>query len=321
MQTATQLATQPATPQPIQHHYYALANGKTLHYTAWGNPAAQPVVCVHGLTRNARDFDFLAQYLSDTHGFYVLCVDVIGRGESSWANEVSEYAVPVYALQILEWLDALKLVSPHWVGTSMGGLIALAMQLIAPHRLGKVVLNDIGPAIDAEGLARIAHYIGAAPQFDNRAQAESYAKQVFVGFGAQTPAEWAGLCDHYFVDIVENIDGIDNLNNLNNSTTAPKVRLHYDPLIATATKNYVASLTDELRRETEAILWRSLKSFKQAVYVLRGEASDLLTANTLAAMQAINPLLSAQVIAGCGHAPHLMNTAQAQLLADFFNRV
>ncbi|MEN9911963.1 MAG: hypothetical protein RI956_407, partial [Pseudomonadota bacterium] len=132
------------------HHHYLLNNGQSLHYTAWGNQSDPVVVCIHGLTRNARDFDFLARYLSceevnNGKSFYVICIDMIGRGESSWANHINEYSITHYAQHILELLDGLKIISPHWVGTSMGGLIAMILQLIVPNRLGKLILNDIGP--------------------------------------------------------------------------------------------------------------------------------------------------------------------------------
>jgi pimeloyl-ACP methyl ester carboxylesterase len=288
------------------HHRYQLSSGHTLHYTAWGNPLNPAVVCVHGLTRNARDFDFLAHYLSleQQHhcGFYVLCVDVIGRGESSWASDVQDYSIPNYAHQLLEWLNGLKLITPHWIGTSMGGLIAMALQLIAPNRLGKVVLNDIGPSIDYQGLARIADYIGKTMRFNTRADAHAYAKQVFVGFGAKSVEEWSGLCDHYFIDIQDE---------------APAVRVHYDPLIAVATKNYVANLTEDLRIQVESELWRSLSSFQQPVHVLRGEYSDLLSVETVIKMKNSLSLLSASTVPDCAHAPHLMNVSHAKIIYDF----
>ncbi len=290
----------------MQHHRYTLNSGQHLRYTAWGNPQNPVVVCVHGLTRNARDFDFLAHYLATPQpgcvGFYVLCIDVLGRGQSSWADDIKQYAIANYAQQILELLMGLNIVKPHWVGTSMGGLIALALQLISPNYLDKVVFNDIGPTVDRQGLDRIAKYVGSALEFESRDDAELYAKLMFVGFGAQTATEWAGLCDHYFVDI----EGF-----------APKVRLHYDPLIATATKQYVADLTDELAIKTEALLWQSLKSFQSPIHVLRGELSDLLTAATVAKMQLAHPKLSSTTSANCAHAPHLMNAAQASVIQLF----
>jgi pimeloyl-ACP methyl ester carboxylesterase len=293
------------------HHHYLLNNGQSLHYTAWGNQSDPVVVCIHGLTRNARDFDFLANYLSceniNNHtSFYVICIDMIGRGESSWANHIDEYSITNYAQHILELLDGLKITSPHWIGTSMGGLIAMVLQLIAPNRLGKLILNDIGPIIERHGLNRIAQYIGAVTQFDTRTDADKYAKQMFIGFGAKNDVEWAGLCDYYFVKINE---------------VTPAVRVHYDPLIATATQNYIAGLTDELLIATESELWRSLSSFKLPIHVLRGEYSDLLSINTLIKMQNKFPLLSVSTILDCGHAPHLMNINQADIIAKFLQSV
>jgi pimeloyl-ACP methyl ester carboxylesterase len=286
----------------MQHHYFSLPNGQSLHYTAWGNPNAQPVVCVHGLTRNARDFDFLAQYLSKHDDFYVICIDVLGRGQSSWASDPSQYALLNYAQHSLIMLDALKLNKPHWIGTSMGGLIALTLQAIAPHRLNKLVLNDVGPVIETIALQRIAQYIGSAPHFASRALAVAYAKTAFESFGATTPAQWAGLTDHYYLD-----DGEGG------------VKIHYDPVMASVTKAQVASINPQAESASQAALWASLSSLKQPVLVLRGEHSDLLTPATLADMHAAQPLLSSVTIAQCGHAPHLMDAAQAQCIHTFLS--
>ena len=285
----------------MQHHHHTLPNGQTLHYTAWGNPAAQPVVCVHGLTRNARDFDYLAQALSTD--FYVLCVDVLGRGGSSWAASGAEYTTPNYAHQLLTLLDELKLTKPHWVGTSMGGLIGLTLQLLAPSRLGKIVLNDVGPVIEMVSLQRIVHYIGAVPRFDSRALALEYCQQVLVSFGATTDAQWAGLTDYYYVS---QADG--------------SVKLHFDLTIATEVKAQVANMSPEAIKAGEAALWASLKSFATPVMVLRGEDSDLLSEQTLAQMLACNPFVSASTIPNCGHAPHLMDDHQAQLIHSFLSQ-
>jgi pimeloyl-ACP methyl ester carboxylesterase len=285
----------------MQHHYYTLASGQKLHYTAWGNPTSPAAVCVHGLTRNARDFDYLANALSND--FYVLCIDVLGRGESSWANDGAEYTVLNYAQQLLAMLNDLALVKPHWVGTSMGGLIGMTLQLLAPGRLGKVVLNDVGPVIDGVALQRIAHYIGAAPVFASRAQALAYAKVAFVSFGASDDAQWAGLTDYYYLD---QADG--------------SVKIHYDPVIATVTKSQVAGMNPEALTAGEDALWASLKSFKTPVLVLRGMDSDLLSPATVQKMLACNAKVSTVTIPHCGHAPHLMDDSQTHLIHNFLNQ-
>ncbi len=282
----------------MQHHFYTLENAQTLHYTRWGDPSAPAVVCVHGLTRNARDFDALAQYLS--RDYFVLCVDVLGRGQSSWAASQSEYTVLNYTQQLLSLINHLKLSKPHWIGTSMGGLMGLTLQLLAPQRLGKLVLNDVGPVIETVALQRIAQNIGAAPRFDSRAQALAYAKQTFGSFGASTQAQWAGLTDFYYHD---QADG--------------SVKVHYDPALAQATKTQVADLTAEAKAAGEAALWASLKSLEAPVLVLRGQTSDLLSPATVQQMLACNPQVTSATIADCGHAPHLMDDTQAQLIHSF----
>lgn len=287
----------------MQHHFFTLESGLRLHYTTFGDPSQQAVFCVHGLTRNARDFDALAQLLSSD--FYVVCLDVVGRGESDWAKGAQDYNVLNYAQQCTSLLGFLGLTpetkrAPHWVGTSMGGLIALTLQHIQAGAFQKLVLNDVGPVIETQALQRIAQYIGAVPHFASRALAQDYAQVIFASFGAKTPAQWAALTDHYYLD---NLDG--------------SVRMHYDPQIAAATKAAVSSMNTQALMASESILWASLKSLHAPCLALRGAQSDLLSAATLLAMQAANPRVQALTVPDCGHAPHLLDAFQTQAVKDF----
>ena len=280
------------------HQFTTLSSGIKLHHTAWGDPCAQTVVCVHGVTRNARDFDALAAVLATK--YHVLCLDVMGRGQSAWATNTADYTVPVYAQQVLEWLDLNGIIQPHWVGTSMGGLIAMTVQLIAPNRFEKLVMNDVGPVIERVALERIAKYIGQQPQFASRAEAQTYAREIFKPFGAKTEAEWASLTDYYFID---QPDG--------------SLKPHYDPAIANMVRTQVAAMTDESTAQAQAAMWASVKSLTHPCLVLRGEHSDLLSSATVAALCDANPLIEAKTITGCGHAPHLMDTLQTHAILDF----
>jgi pimeloyl-ACP methyl ester carboxylesterase len=190
--------------------------------------------------------------------------------------------------------------APHWVGTSMGGLIALTVQLLAPNAFKKLVLNDVGPVIEAVALQRIAHYIGTAPFFANRDLALAYAKITFASFGATSPQEWAALTDYYYLD---NPDG--------------SVRMHYDPAIAVATKAAVASLSADTLTASQNSLWASIRSLMQPCLVLRGADSDLLSPQTVQAMMDCNPRVSTLTIPGCGHAPHLLDHFQTQTVKAF----
>lgn len=287
----------------MHHHHFTLASGSRLHYTTLGDAHQQAVFCVHGLTRNARDFDALALRLSSD--FYVVSIDVIGRGESDWAREPSTYNLFSYAQHCTELLASLGLTqenqrAPHWVGTSMGGLIALTLQHLKPNSFRKLVLNDVGPVIEMDALKRIAQYVGAAPSFPTRVAAQAYARTIFASFGAQTLEEWAALTDHYYID---QPDG--------------SVRMHYDPQVAAATKTAVESMNTESVVASEAVLWASLKSLTQPCLVLRGAESDLLSPATLLAMQACNPNVQTLTVPNCGHAPHLLDAFQTQAIKDF----
>src|SRR5258705_12854155 len=151
-------------------------------YTEWAWPPGAPtVLCVHGLTRNGRDFDDLARSLS--RRFRVVCPDVVGRGKSAWLSHAEDYGYPLYLADMTALIARLDVAEVDWVGTSMGGLIGMmaAAQPGTPTR--RLVVNDVGPLIAKEGLQRIATYVGEDPDFDDLAQLEAYLRTVAASFG------------------------------------------------------------------------------------------------------------------------------------------
>ena len=154
-----------------------------LGYIEWGETTApRTVVCVHGLTRNAHDFDVLAAALA-ARGCRVLAVDVAGRGSSGWLADPGQYIVPVYAAQLTRFLEQLGLSGVDWIGTSMGGLIGMALAAGENPPMARLVINDIGPLVGKASLAQIRSYLGLDLVFPDMAALEAHLRLIHASFG------------------------------------------------------------------------------------------------------------------------------------------
>lgn len=272
-------------PTPRLLHVQAL-NPKGLHrmaYWEWGDPAStKVVVCAHGLTRQGRDFDALAAHLAQ--GARVACPDVVGRGESDWLPEAAGYALPQYVADMVVLLARLNVERVDWVGTSMGGLIGLALASLPHSPIRRLVLNDVGPSLEMPALARISAYVGQCMNFASEAEAARALHAVSPGFGSFTEEEWLQLNRPMF-------------------RPAPSggVRLCYDPAIAVNLR----ALTPALAAAAEAQLWDAWDRLRIPVLLLRGADSDLLSPATAAAMGLRGPKARVVTLPGVGHAPVL----------------
>src|SRR5579863_5457389 len=182
---------------PTEHRLLCIDTHGFHHisYYEWpGPPGAKTVLCIHGLTRNGRDFDTLAQALS--RDFRVICPDMVGRGKSDWLCHGEDYGYPVYINDIVVLLARLAVEEALWVGTSMGGLIGMLMAAMPHTPIRRVVINDIGPIIAKEGLERIASYVGQDPSFQTVDAIEAYLRAVAASFGPLTDAQWKHLATH-----------------------------------------------------------------------------------------------------------------------------
>ncbi len=260
-------------------------------YLEWGDPRnPNVVVCVHGLTRSARDFDALARRLCDQ--FRVVCPDVVGRGDSDWLADPMHYVLPQYLADMVTLLARLDVARVHWVGTSMGGLIGmfLAGQKAAP--VAKLVLNDAGPVVTKASLERIATYVGVAPTFGSIEEAETMLRAISAPFGEHSDAEWRFLTEVY---VRPSGDG--------------GYRLHYDPRLG---EPFRAHLPDK-----DLEFWASYDAIRCPVLVIRGAESDLLTRATCEQMAARGPKAKVVEIPNVGHAPTLMHADQIGIVRDF----
>lgn len=285
------------------------APSRRLAWWDWACASAQGqrqiVVCVHGLSRQGRDFDTLARALRQ-RGARVVAVDVAGRGHSDWLTDPMAYQIPTYVADLAALLAHLRAQAPDasvdWVGTSMGGLIGMALAAqpaTAPRRL---VLNDVGPVIQWDALRRIASYLGQNPCFETAQAAVDHLASISAGFGPHTPAQWQALS----LPMLREREG--------------RWWLHYDPAIALPLQALLQAdpaTADRARRDGEAALWGLYDAIRSPTLLLRGADSDLLTRDTADEMGRRGPRASCVEWAGVGHAPTLVDAAQVRAVCDF----
>jgi len=255
----------------------------------WGakNPT-RTVLCVHGLTRNGRDFDYLARELIQDEGVQVLAPDMPGRGKSQWLADPTGYSYPAYAGDIIELLAQAGVDKLQWVGTSMGGIIAMAFAAAQPGRIEALVLNDVGSIVSSVGLTRIMSYAGARPDFASLPEAQAALRVLFAPFGISSEEHWEHLFAH---SIVPQENG--------------RFTLAYDPAITAALKTD-GPITDV---DLSALFAATLTI---PVLLFRGLASDLLARETAVAMREQHPRLTLKEVPGAGHAPALMEQSQVE---------
>ncbi len=288
------------SPEPRYVRCLSPSGYHRMAYVEWGDPANPRVlVCVHGLTRCGRDFDFLAQALADE--YRVVCPDVVGRGMSDWLRDPAHYAIPQYEQDMIALLARLDADQVDWLGTSMGGMIgmALAAQLGAdggPGPIRRLILNDVGPVIAAAALARIGEYLATPPDFASLEEAESYVRSVSAPFGPLDDAQWRHLTQNVVKD-----------------GPAGRMILRYDPGIAAP---FTAAMAAQgAGRDVE--LWPLYDAIRCPTLVVRGELSDLLSRDAVAAMRERGPRADAVEIAGVGHAPMFLDEAQVTVVRAF----
>ena len=270
------------------------ASAKGLHriaYVEWGDPRNRDVlVCVHGLLRCGRDFDELARALCGQ--FRVVCPDLAGRGDSDRLADPMLYAVPQYVADLVTLIARLDAETVNWVGTSLGGLVGVALAAQAGTPVKRLVLNDVGPRIARVALRRIGSYVGKTPAFASIEEAERYLRTISAPFGPHSDAQWRFLTE---VWARRQPDGT--------------WRAHYDPRIADA---YTADTSDK-----DLELWPVYDAVRCPTLVLRGEQSDLLSHDTAVEMTRRGPKAGLAEIRGVGHAPTLMHADQIAIVRDF----
>jgi pimeloyl-ACP methyl ester carboxylesterase len=268
-------------------------------YKEWGDPANPRVlVCVHGVTRVAGDFDALAANLSDR--YRVVCPDVVGRGRSDRLRDPGHYVVPQYVADMVTLVARITANSDdeavHWVGTSMGGLIGMLLASFDNSPIRRLVLNDIGPVLDRAAMARIGEYIGQDVRFASFDEGARFVKDVSASFGPHSDDEWRKLAS----DVLVQAPGGDWVR-------------HYDLGLA---KQFTA-ITPERAEQDQAALWAAFDAIRCPTLLIRGELSDLLSRATAEEMTRRGPKPRLSEIPGVGHAPTLMHAPQMAIVRDF----
>jgi len=267
---------------------YAGAGGRCLH----------PVICLHGLTRNSKDFEEIAPKLAAT-GRRVLVPDIRGRGRSDWDPKPGRYQPRTYARDVLQMMDLLGIASAVFVGTSMGGITAMTISAIRSRAVAAAVLNDVGPQIGKEGIERILSYVGKAAAIDSWDDAADYVRRTNgIAFPANTKTDWDAFARRTFRD------------------EQGRPVLDYDPAIAAP----LAKGPPKPRSLITGLLFRRMAR-RRPTLLVRGELSDLMTEDIAAAMKRSAPSLQVAVVPNVGHAPLLTEPEAARAIDEFLKTV
>lgn len=282
------------------------ADAHRMAYWEWnatGNPDhPHVIICVHGLSRQARDFDVLARALS-RHA-RVVCPDVVGRGQSDWLADPMDYVQPRYAADMQALVAQLHARSPlqtlDWVGTSLGGLIGMLLasqtEFASPVPIRRLVLNDVGPRVQWQALLRIGEYLGKPLVFTSLQQAAEALRLISTGFGPHTEQQWLDLTVPMLKPRLEG-----------------GLELHYDPDIAIPFQ----AMNPDMALAGEAWMWSAYDSIQAQTLLIRGQQSDLLSVETAHAMAQRGPRARCVTLPGVGHAPTLVAPEQVALVAQF----
>lgn len=257
-------------------------------YQDWGDlQNYSGLLCVHGLTRNSRDFDPLARELSKN--FRVVCPDMPGRGKSQWLSDPADYSYPTYLNNMAALLARLDLEEVNWVGTSMGGIIGMMLASLPGSPIARLVLNDVGPFLPKEALQRLATYVGADPHFESIQDLEAYYREIHAPFGSLTEEQWKYLAEH---GVRQDPQG--------------GYRQHYDPAIGHPFKT---------REIDDVNLWPIWSAVNCPVLLIHGASSDLLTIETVEQMKESKPDMRVVEVPDAGHAPALMGAAEIRSIS------
>lgn len=272
--------------------YFTNSDGLKLHYRDYdGDRSKPPLLCLPGLTRNARDFAELAERYSPR--FRVLAMDIRGRAMSDYDPQPERYVVPTYAGDVIELLDHLALPQAIFVGTSLGGLVTMAIAAMAPQRIAAAILNDVGPDVAPGGVGRILTYLGNDRRFGSWDEAaEAISSNYGSSFERYTHEDWVKMAQR------------------NCREENGEIRFDYDMAIAEPFKT--AGPTPQVD------LWPFFRALAQKpLLVIRGAHSDLLTAQTAARMQEAAPAMKLAVVEGVGHAPELNEPEAVHAIDEF----
>jgi pimeloyl-ACP methyl ester carboxylesterase len=281
----------PSVPTPREREF--LAEGPTeahrIVYWEWGATNRTTLIAMHGLTRNGRDFDWVAGALSAD--YRIICPDVAGRGKSSWLKDTSLYGYPTYLADALALIAAAGGEPVDWLGTSMGGIVGVLLAAQPSTLVRRLILNDVGALIPKASLDRIGSYVGQDPHFQSMTDLEAYLRRIHASFGPLSDLDWAHLANH-------------SARTLNGGGYG----LAYDPAIGLPFRQKPVEDVD---------LWQVWDSIRCPVLLLRGGQSDVLPRDTAEEMVRRKPDTELVEFAECGHAPALASSHQIAAVQDW----
>ena len=286
--------------EPSLRHVQCLS-ASGLHrmaYWEWGDPRnSRVLVCAHGLTRQGRDFDTLARAMCEE--FRVICPDVVGRGQSDWLADPRGYQVPAYVADMVTLVARLDTDAVSWFGTSMGGLIGMGLTALPKSPVVRLVLNDVGPALQPEAIQRIGAYVGVTPRWASLDEAADYLLSISAGFGPHSREQWLDLTRPQLKRVDEG----------DTQVFLPRA----DPGIAVPFR----AVTPEAAAVGEAMLWAAYDAIRCPTLLLRGAESDLLARETAESMTHRGPKARLVEFAGVGHAPTIVAPDQVAAVREF----
>jgi pimeloyl-ACP methyl ester carboxylesterase len=272
--------------------YFTVRDGLRLHYRDYRSSSDKPpLLCLPGLTRNARDFaDFAERY---SPRFRVIALDFRGRATSDYDPVPARYNPLTYAGDVIELLDHLGIDQAIFVGTSLGGLVTMVVAATAPQRIAAAIINDVGPDVDPAGVNRILTYVGKDVRFSSWDEAaDTIAANYGSKFDRFTHSDWVAMAKR------------------NCREENGEIRFDYDMAIAEPFRT--------AGPVPQVDLWPLFAALgRKPLLVVRGEKSDLLTAETAARMRAIAPGMKLAVVAGVGHAPELSEPEAVAAIDEF----
>jgi pimeloyl-ACP methyl ester carboxylesterase len=285
-------SSSPVAERRFEDRYFTVRDGITLHYRDYlGASDKPPLLCLHGLTRNSRDWADFGERYSPRHR--VLALDFRGRGGSGYDPLPQRYLPTTYAGDVIEMLDQLGIPEAIFVGTSLGGLVTMIIAATAPQRIRAAILNDVGPDVHPEGIGRILTYLGKDLRFKNWDEAaDKIASNYGASFERYAHEDWVKMAKR------------------NCREENGEIRFDYDMAIAEPFKN---------RGPTPQVdLWPLFAALgEKPLLVVRGAKSDLLTAETAAKMQSVAPHMRLAIIPGVGHAPELSEPEAVAAIDEF----
>ena len=286
--------------EPRLHHLQCIS-ATGLHrmaYWEWGdayNP--QVLVCVHGLTRQGRDFDTLARDMASD--YRVICPDVVGRGQSGRLADPMAYGIPTYVADMVTLVARLNVEQVDWVGTSLGGLIGIALAALPGTPIRRLVLNDAGPVVEPAFVQSLGSYLGLPAFWPTVEEAADELRLISAGFGPHTQAQWLALTRPQLVPAEQG--GVAGF------------KPHYDLAIAAP----VRAMTPQITAAGQAMLWQMYDRISGPTLLLRGAESAMLSAATTQSMLARGPRPQVHEFAGVGHAPTLVQPDQRAVVRGF----